>query len=318
MILILSGTTEGRRLAAALTAAGKAFLATTVTTYGSQLLLKNVTQKAAGTDTAENLLPASEENLLPSTGETAGTDSIPRVPSDQQQENPLCQQQGNSSAPLVEGSAAQLHTGPLNEVALEALLNQHPITAIVDATHPYAREITRLAAAVAAKHRLPLLRWQRPGVLHQALKAHPQLITCPSPETAAEEVARRTGRWLLTTGSRSLPVFCSRVPLERLVVRVMPFPDVLEQCINLGLTPGQIIAMQGPFSRGMNRQFLMHTQAAGLVTKDSGDTGGTWEKIQAAQDLQVPVILIQRPPLPPDVTRAATLEEALSWLQSME
>ncbi|SMP56432.1 precorrin-6A reductase [Anoxynatronum buryatiense] len=331
MILILSGTTEGRRLAAALSAARRPFLATTVTTYGSQLLLKNVTQKAARTDIAANLQPASaqntllstvqntllssEKNFLPSTEETAGTDSVSKVPSDQQQGRHLYQQHGNLSATPVEGPAAQLHTGPLNEVALEALLAQYPITAVVDATHPYAQEITRLAAHAAQQHGLPMIRWQRPGLSPDEMENNPHLITCPDPETAAKGVARRSGRWLLTTGSRSLPVFCRHVPLERLLVRVMPFPRVIQQCIDLGLTPGQIIAMQGPFSRELNREFLMHTGAAGLVTKDSGDTGGTREKIQAAEDVKVPVILIRRPALPPEMPLAATLEEVLAWIE---
>ncbi|MEN1760208.1 precorrin-6A reductase [Anoxynatronum sibiricum] len=321
MILILSGTTEGRRLAAALTDARRPFLATTVTTYGSQLLLKTVGQEpvpsppSAPSDPSEpsepSLAPASSADPTPLPGLAPSLAPAQR--------STLSSATATASATATPSAASllpsQLATGPLDQIALEALLTQHHITAVVDATHPYAQEITRLAARVAQKHCLPLLRWQRPGLLPEETEANPHLITCPDPEAAAKEVARRSGQWLLTTGSRSLPVFCSHVPLERLLVRVMPFPGVIRQCIDLGLTPGQIIAMQGPFSREMNRQFLLHTGAAGLVTKDSGDTGGTREKIQAAEDVKVPVILIQRPVLPPEVPQAATLEEVLAWTE---
>ncbi|MEG0712943.1 MAG: precorrin-6A/cobalt-precorrin-6A reductase, partial [Niameybacter sp.] len=52
---------------------------------------------------------------------------------------------------------------------------------------------------------------------------------------------------------------------------------------------------QGPFSLEMNTALLKHVQAKYLVTKDAGDLGGMRDKMQAALDLGVEIICLERP-----------------------
>ena len=251
MILILSGTTEGKTLAAALEKAGRPYLATTVTEYGGKLLLE-----------------------------------------------------------AAKGNTGRFQAGPLARESLQSLLDQHAITTLVDATHPYAHEITWLAFELARNRGIPYLRWQRPGISEKDKKG---CLSADDYEQAAAMLAQKSGKWLLTTGSRHLEIFCRTVPVERMMVRVMPFPQVLEQCLKLGFLPNQIIAQQGPFSQALNRLHLEENGLSGLVTKDSGETGGTPEKIHAARELDLPVILIRRPALPPaDV--AENLQQVLAFL----
>jgi precorrin-6A/cobalt-precorrin-6A reductase len=61
------------------------------------------------------------------------------------------------------------------------------------------------------------------------------------------------------------------------------------------LKPSEIIAMQGPFSYELNKALLIDYRASVLVTKESGPVGGTDNKIKAALDLGIPVILMERP-----------------------
>ena len=100
-----------------------------------------------------------------------------------------------------------------------------------------------------------------------------------------------------------------------ITARVLPTAEVLAQCEKLGLTPKQIIAMQGPFTTEMNVEQFKHAQAEVIVTKDGGKIGGADTKIAAAQILNLPVVIIDRPKISyPNV--AATFYEVLKFLIS--
>ncbi|RQD67611.1 MAG: precorrin-6A reductase [Tindallia sp. MSAO_Bac2] len=251
MILILSGTSEGKMLVAELNQRRIPCIATTVTTYGGQLILKE-----------------------------------------------------------IEGSNSSLQVGALDKPALEELIRQKKIRAIVDATHPYASNITWMAYEQAKALNLPYLRWHRPGLTE---KEKESCIQVQDYEAAAKELKSQSGNWLLTTGSNHLEVFCQHTDIKRLMVRVMPFSKVLEKCADLGFSPGQIIAQQGPFSYQMNCLHLQEYNLAGLVTKDSGETGAVGEKLLAARDLNRKVILIQRPP-EPAAQKAENMEQFQDFL----
>ena len=251
MILVLSGTTEGKVLAAHLEKTGRPYMATTVTKYGGQLLLD-----------------------------------------------------------AAKGIVGSLRTGPLNKDSFAALLDRYSVKTIVDATHPYAHQITWLAFEQAQEKGIAYLRWQRPGLSENEKK---DCVVADDYEHAAQILAEKSGKWLITTGSRHLETFCRIVPVDRMTIRIMPFPRILEHCLKLGFLPGQIIAQQGPFSQALNRLHLEENGLSGLVTKDSGETGGTMEKIYAAKELGLPVILINRPPLPP-APMAENLQQVLDFL----
>jgi len=74
--------------------------------------------------------------------------------------------------------------------------------------------------------------------------------------------------------------------------------------------------MQGPFSRELNRSMYEKYHADVIVTKNSGTIGGTDEKFQAAEDLGLPVVVIDRPVL--DYPHMAhTFEEIQTFVESM-
>ena len=71
--------------------------------------------------------------------------------------------------------------------------------------------------------------------------------------------------------------------------------EVIERCFALGYGGKQIIAMQGPFSYTLNVALLRHYDCRYLVTKNTSQAGGMDEKIAAARDNDVTVVLIERP-----------------------
>ncbi len=198
-------------------------------------------------------------------------------------------------------------TGPLDQGAMEGLLAMKNIVCILDATHPYALEVSSNAQRAAQRAGIPYRRLLRePSKVEGAI----QLADCGE---AATYLTLRKGKALITTGSKELAAF-TRIPhyQERLYVRVLPTAEVLQACQALGYLPAKIIAMQGPFSLQMNVALLLQTGARFLVTKDGGRAGGFAEKMAAAQKLGVAVILIKRP-----LEEGCSLEEAIAFAQGI-
>ncbi|RJQ29440.1 MAG: precorrin-6A reductase [Peptococcaceae bacterium] len=186
---------------------------------------------------------------------------------------------------------------PLDKNELALLIERFRITAVVDATHPFAEAISAAAAGVCREKGMRYICYRRPAL---KLPENP-LITFAADYQEAAEVAAAAGQVIfLTTGSKNLDVFltAARAAGRRLVARVLPVPAVLTRCLELGLTAADLVAMQGPFSVALNRALLMEYRASVLVTKESGTVGGADTKVAAALDLGIPVVIIKRPEPP--------------------
>jgi len=185
-------------------------------------------------------------------------------------------------------------TGPLEPDSLTDILS-HGVTAVVDATHPYAFRITSLTQEATARLGIPYFRYSRPRT---ELPSDNMIFY----ETDLEGCCRRAftlGRVVFSTlGVKSLPVLVqeARQASGRVIARILPDQGSLAICLNLGLKPSEIIAMEGPFSQTLNRELLLHFQCDCLITKDSGHRGGTLTKIQAARELGLPVVVYWREP----------------------
>ncbi len=159
---------------------------------------------------------------------------------------------------------------------------------VIDATHPYAAEITanvRIACGLAGVSLKRVLREHGEG------SDCVQMRTC---EEAADYLRGTEGNILLTTGSKELMKFAG-IDSERLYARVLPTHMGIDACEAIGLPHSHIIAMQGPFSREMNLVMIRQYEIRLLVTKNSGIAGGFREKIEAAKSGGIRVVLIEPP-----------------------
>ena len=131
-----------------------------------------------------------------------------------------------------------------------------------------------------------------------------------------EALKKTEGKIFLTTGSKELSVFCREETIrKRLVVRVLPGMESLRECVRNGLEGRQIIAMQGPFSKEMNLAMIRQYQASVLVTKESGKTGGEDTKLAAAGEAQIPSYIILRPD---EKTPVMDMDEVLEQIRRLE
>jgi precorrin-6A/cobalt-precorrin-6A reductase len=192
---------------------------------------------------------------------------------------------------------------------LRAWLAANNVSAVIDATHPFAEGITANAIRACSAEEIPLLRLERAG-----WSGAPGAETwhwVDSHDEAATLSATLGSRQFLTIGRQSLDRFVEPLRDAAALVRVVDAPEIaLPQAWTL-------IRSRGPYPLDAELALLRSHGADVLVTKDSGGSY-TWQKMVAAGQLGVPVIVVRRQPHPaiadgqvPVVSDAAA---AVDWL----
>ncbi len=187
---------------------------------------------------------------------------------------------------------------------MEALLRRESFDLVVDATHPYAAEVTENIVRACRAAGVEYLR-----LLRGTDEAPEGAVYVPDIEAAVAYLVGTEGNILLTTGSKELAKYAALPGFaERVYARVLPMAASLEACRAAGLGPDRIIAMQGPFSREMNIAMLRAVSARYMVTKDTGGTGGFGEKAAAAKEAAAVLVVAGRPPQREGLDFAGTVE----------
>ena len=187
-------------------------------------------------------------------------------------------------------AGAEAHVGRMDSGEMEALMRAGGYSLAVDATHPYAVEVTEHIRAAAEAAGLPVLRLVRQPDGGELCRRAKDMAG------AADMLEQMPGHVLLTTGSKELHHFARPGLAERCYPRVLPMADSLERCLTLGFPPKNIICMQGPFSEALNIAMLHQFDCKYLVTKETGKAGGFEEKLHAAKVAGATLVLVGRPP----------------------
>lgn len=209
---------------------------------------------------------------------------------------------------------SQIVFGKVGEARRRELLQSTQAKAIVDATHPYADVISEQLMKISAETGVPYLRFERSPASMQGGDASIHWATSWSD---ALRIAKSLGRRIfLTTGSKHLPDATQSTHDSEFFVRITPDADGLRKVLESGIPPANIVCMQGPFSCEMNlatwRTFVIDV----VVTRDSGDAGGFSQKLEAAQQMNIPMVVIKRPEI--DYTNSCTTtQDAIKWINQL-
>ena len=188
----------------------------------------------------------------------------------------------------------KVHQGRMNQEQIERFLSNGKFDVVVDATHPFAKEITyNIQAALKEMGQIgisiPYLRLKRDGITER----ENGITYFETNEECVKALEDTEGNILLTTGSKELYKYCVSEGIKhRLYVRVLPSVESLSLCTEQGICGKQVIAMQGPFTAEMNEAIIRQYEIAYLVTKESGVPGGYQEKINAAKRTGVRIFVI--------------------------
>jgi len=172
-----------------------------------------------------------------------------------------------------------------------------PYDLVVDATHPYAVEVSANIRSAAVRTGVRYVRLVRTdGRTEDEGKSVKgcDAVYVDSAASAAAYLAKTEGRILLTTGAKELGAF-REIPADRLYVRVLPTAEGIAACEQAGIPYRNVIAMVGPFSSEMNAATIRQYQIAWMVTKDSGKAGGFDEKMEACRETGARPVVIERP-----------------------
>ncbi|MET9229603.1 cobalt-precorrin-6A reductase [Lentzea sp. NPDC003310] len=176
-------------------------------------------------------------------------------------------------------------------------LRDNDVRAVVDATHPFARQITANAYEACSRVGVPLLILRRPGFT--------PVEGWHWVDSVAEAAANLPGeRVFLTTGRQDLAEFAG-CPQWFLARMVEPPEPPLPQRI-------EVLLSRGPFTVDGELELMRSHRIDVLVTKDSGGSM-TSAKLEAARQLGIPVVIVRRPPLPPAEV-VADVDAAVRWL----
>ena len=186
----------------------------------------------------------------------------------------------------------QVVSGRKDEEGIAELIRQTEAELVIDATHPYAAEVTKALKAASDRAGVEYLR-----VLRR--EDHEDMTGCVLADDTPGAVAYLNGtegNVLLTVGSKELSQYTAvQGWRDRLFARVLPLPASVQTAFELGFAGSRLICMQGPFSQQINEAMLRMLDIRYLVTKDTGAAGGFSEKIRAARACGVTPVVIRRP-----------------------
>ena len=198
-----------------------------------------------------------------------------------------------------------VHVGRLDVSEMyEAARNGY--AAVVDATHPFATEVSANIRKSLETLDVPYIRLARKmdivtdtaqenegGNTGNRNSGNGHVRYFADYESCAAALESTDGNILLTTGSKELGIFCNDGKLcERLYVRVLPGQDNIALCEAAEIRGKQVIAMQGPFSTEMNTALINQFSIKYLVTKASGEHSGFAEKLEAARNCGIEAFVI--------------------------
>ena len=198
-----------------------------------------------------------------------------------------------------------VHMGGFGGVSgLRSFLLENRVTAVVDATHPFAQGMTANAVAACTADGVPLLRLERPGWSDAPGADSWEWVD--DHQAAATAAARRGRHPFLTVGRQSLDHFVEHLAEHPTLVRAVDAPAIeLPEAWTLVLS-------RGPYVLDDERALFEEHDIDVVVTKDSGGSY-TWSKLQVAAERGAAVVIVRRGPGPAGVDVVSDPQAAADW-----
>ena len=195
-----------------------------------------------------------------------------------------------------ESGSDEVIARPLPKDELTGIIKKENIDLLIDATHPFAAHITQTSVSIANELKMPFIRFERPITnLENIDTSHIHYVNSFDEAGKLIENEFLEGNVLHFAGANTMEEVLKHVSVDRFYPRILKVESSIEKCEMLGVDPSHIIPMNGAASLDENLELIEKYDASVMITKESGEIGGVVEKIQAANEKDIAVIMIQRP-----------------------
>ncbi|GLS86525.1 precorrin-6A reductase [Cypionkella aquatica] len=184
---------------------------------------------------------------------------------------------------------------------LVGYLRAENIGAVVDATHPFAAQMSRNAVEACGLAGVPLIGLERAA---WAAEAGDNWLHVASIEAAIAALPDAPARVFLAIGKQNLSGFAAKPHHYLLRLVDAPESSPLPDCT--------VVLARGPFEVVGDKTLMLQHKISHIVAKNAGGAGAA-AKLVAARDLGIPVILIERPALPARRV-VGSVAEVMAWL----
>ena len=180
------------------------------------------------------------------------------------------------------------HVGKLNVEGMLALVREVAPNRIVDATHPYSVMAQENIRRVAEELGLP---WERVHFENIEDAWRDSVEWVDTHEALIAAILREKGNMLLGIGRDPLLPIPLSTDMTRLFPRITPTPEAVAACLELGYPKGNIIAMDGPFSRELTMALFDQKNITGVIVRDATDKSYLHEMVVPALERGIHVVM---------------------------
>jgi precorrin-6A/cobalt-precorrin-6A reductase len=195
-----------------------------------------------------------------------------------------------------EGGSDDTIARPLLKDEIKEILVNEDFDLLIDATHPFAEHITQTSASLARELDMPYIRFERPTTNLEGIDTS-NIHYVKSFDEAGKLISEEfnKGNILHFAGANTMADILNHVSVDRFYPRILKVECSIRKCESLNVDPDHIIPVTGAATVEENLELIEKYDASVMITKESGEVGGVIEKIQAANERNVAIVMIQRP-----------------------
>lgn len=196
----------------------------------------------------------------------------------------------------IDGGSDETIARPLPKDEIISILKNSNFDVFIDATHPYATHVTKTAIETSEICKIPYIRFERPTLNFENIDKR-NIYFVKSFEDAGKLIMKNwnDSNVLHLAGTNTMEDVLKYVSKEKFYPRILNIAKSVEKCEKIGIKKENIIKMNGVSTEEENKELIDKTNASVLITKESGETGGVLSKINAANEKNIAIIIVERP-----------------------
>lgn len=176
----------------------------------------------------------------------------------------------------------------MNYIQMVKFIEDEKIKLCIDASHPFAKVVSKEAEKACQKCKINYVRFER----EREIVEGENIINVFSYDEASNYLKTFKGTAFFTTGSNRVLDFEKIRRENRFIYRILITSTSIKKLEEIGVSIKDMVGILGPVSKDLNKAFLQNYKADILVTKNSGLSGGFYEKIEACKEIGIKILVI--------------------------